>query len=125
MALEERSGVTVTLPSGQTRRTGSILRKYEGQLSWKEITHIRKGFLAIFCEHHNHHVDNDRQFSSVSCGGVNEHVPCVKRDLRVFRVDDGWHRQDSVLRVINDGVNWGLADNRQVAREVFLGLLYA
>lgn len=43
----------------------------------------------------------------------------------MLRVDDRWHRQDSVLGVVNDGVDGRVAYNRQVAREVFLGLLYA
>jgi len=116
VALEERSGVTVTLPSGQTIRMGSILWKCQEKLSEKERSLIRKGFLAVFCEHHYNRVDNDRQFSGVSRGRINEHVPCVERDLRVLRVDDRWHRQDIVLGVVNDGVDRRVTDYRQVAR---------
>jgi len=40
----------------------------------------------------------------------------------VVGVDDWGHRQDSVLGVVDDGVNGGIFDDMQIFRQVLLRL---
>ena len=40
----------------------------------------------------------------------------------MFAVNDWRHRCDGTRRVVNNGVNWGIFDDREVSRKVFLRL---
>lgn len=40
----------------------------------------------------------------------------------MFRIDNRRHRENAVLSVINDWINWRISDDMQVSGEVLLGL---
>lgn len=83
---------------------------------------VRVGHRTILGEHGRNDVDNDIQLRLVSRSDVDEDVLCVQRDLAVLRVDDGRHGQNSILRVVDDGIYWRITDDMEVTREMFFCL---
>lgn len=85
---------------------------------------VRERLPAIFGEHGSDHVHDDIQLGLICSCYIDENVPCVQRDLAVLRVDNGRHGKNTVLRVVNDGVDWGVSDNVQISSDVFFRLKF-
>jgi len=83
---------------------------------------VRVGHRTILGEHGCNDVDNNIQLRLVSRSDVDEDVLCVQGDLAMLRVDDGRHGQNSILRVVDDGIYWRITDDMEVTREMFFCL---
>lgn len=81
---------------------------------------LRVWLLAVFREHGGDNVDDNVQLGLVSSGNIYEDIARVQGDLAVLRVDNGRHRKNRVVRVVDDGVDRRVADDRQVFRQVLL-----
>jgi hypothetical protein len=53
---------------------------------------------------------------------LDEHILRFQCDLAVIAVDDGWQREDSPVRVIDDRVDWRVADDVQESAEMLVFL---
>ena len=113
-----------TLPSEKTTLTGSILGGASPQhcIISSKPSDSRIGYFAVLGEHGRDHIHNDVKLGLVRRGDVDEDVPSAQGNLAVFRIDDRWHREDAVLRVVDDRIHRRIADDVQVPRKVLLSL---
>jgi hypothetical protein len=65
---------------------------------------VRERLFAVLGEHGRHDVRDYVQFREVGCCQVNEDVARVQCDLAMLRVDDWRHGQNTILRIVYDGV---------------------
>jgi len=83
---------------------------------------VRVWHCTILGEHGRNDVNNDIQLCLVSRSDVDEDVLCIQGDLAVLRVDNGRHGQNSILRVVDDGIYWRITDDMEVTRKMFFCL---
>lgn len=84
--------------------------------------HSRERLAAILRKHSGHHIDNDVELRLIGSCNINEDVASVESDFGMFRVDDGGHRKNSLLRVVDDWVDWRALDDMQITGKMFLVL---
>ena len=85
---------------------------------------VRERILAVLGEHGSDHVHDDIELGLICSRDIDEDVLCVQRDLAVLRVDNGRHGQNTVLGVVDDGVDRGVSDNVQISSNVFFRLRF-
>ncbi len=79
-----------------------------------------KRFSAVLAEHGNDDVDHDPQLRLVNSSSIDEDVLRVERDLRVVRVDNGWHTQHLSVAIVDDGVDGRITNDVQVPRKMLV-----
>lgn len=88
-----------------------------------ERTDAREGFFAVLRKHRDHDVRHDVKLRQVRRGQVNEDVSGIQGYLATLGVDDGRKREHMVVLVIDDRINRGIANNRQVFPQMSIRLL--
>ena len=76
------------------------------------------GLAAVRGEHGDKDLADNLQLGLVGGGDVDEDVCRVEGDLGVVAVDDGRHRQDCAVGIVDDGVDGFVPDDWQVLLEL-------
>lgn len=101
----DKSGEIFAVPSGRIILHGSILHGCQSQSLEPQGSASHVGDFAVLREHRSDDVHDDLELRLVGCGHIDEDVFCVQGDFAMFRVDNRWHRQNTVLCIVNDRVN--------------------
>ena len=73
-------------------------------------------------EHRNHHLVDNLNLRLVEGSNLDENVLSVQGDLRMVAVDDGRQGANCPLRIVDDGVDRGVANNVKVSTQVLVFL---
>lgn len=65
----------------------------------------RISLLTVLGEHSRDHVHDDVKLGLVRRGDIDEDVPRVQGDLAMLGIDDRWHREDAILRIVDDRIH--------------------
>jgi hypothetical protein len=84
----------------------------------------RKGLFAILGEHCRYHVCHNIEFRLVRRSQVNKNVSGVESYLAMLRVYDGREGKYTILPVIDNRVDGGVANNGQVFSQMTIGLCH-
>ena len=102
----DKSGEILVVPSGRINLHGSILNECQLRVWESHGSRLHVGDLTVLGEHCSNDVNDDLQFRLIRRSHINEDVFGVQSNFAVFRVNDRRHRQNAVLCIVDDWVDW-------------------
>lgn len=91
-------------------------------LIWFLQSYLREGLRSVSGEHSYHHSVHNLELCLIEGSNLDEDIGGVHRDLRVVTVDDRRKRTNGALRVVDDRVNRGVANDVQVFAQLLMFL---